>query len=435
MQRRRYVAMAVAVITTAVVLAGCAVSGSSDEGNKGSEGTGSAGTLVVGGTERPYSHAVVEAFKEAHPDIAVEEAYGTQVVDDGTIQALLRSGKGPDVLTVNAGPSRIGALIRDGLIRSIDDIYVAHDLDSAYLPDVIQQVRAQDDSGQAYEAVEGLDVFQVYYQTAVFDDLGLEPPTTWDEFIDICDQFAAAGIDPIALGLRDSVGGGWLAGQLVQSSAGRDLMTDVFAGDASFTDPKIVAGLQALNDLVDAGYIDGPTALAFKYDEALAAFMGGQYGMMAMAQAQPLQLKLTSDVDVSGLEAFTLPAFDSSMPSIPTAGTAVSWVVNAASKADPAAIEAWMAFVSSDEYVTAMLSNGSNYVPAVASDWASFAEPPALIAQSNAELAKGVGYNPSVYLPGAGGPAWFTAIQGVVSGSMTPEEAAASVDEGMRTQK
>jgi raffinose/stachyose/melibiose transport system substrate-binding protein len=43
------------------------------------------------------------------------------------------------------------------------------------------------------------------------------------------------------------------------------------------------------------------------------------------------------------------------------------------------------------------------------------------------ELSKGAGYNPSVYLPAPVKDAWYQAVQGIVTGSATPEAAMAQV--------
>ena len=81
------------------------------------------GTLRGAGISYDYTPAVVEAFQQAHPDISFEFAPGTLSFEDGQIQAALQSGEGPDVVNVNSGPGRVGALATSGLIMSLDAFY------------------------------------------------------------------------------------------------------------------------------------------------------------------------------------------------------------------------------------------------------------------------------------------------------------------------
>src|SRR5690606_1526618 len=105
---------------------------------------------------------------------------------------------------------------------------------------------------------------QFYYHIDVFEENGLEPPTTWDEFLNVCQTLKDAGVQPIILGARDNFQGGWLFGNILQSSVGREAMTEVVYGDGDFTQPDFIRAAEMLKQLVDEEYISGMEAAALE---------------------------------------------------------------------------------------------------------------------------------------------------------------------------
>lgn len=385
------------------------------------------GTLRGAGISYDYTPAVVEAFQQAHPDISFEFAPGTLSFEDGQIQAALQSGEGPDVVNVNSGPGRVGALATSGLIMSLDAFYERTGAADRYKEGVIEQIRNQPPQGEISEIVEGLDVFQFYYHMDAFEENGLEPPETWEEFLNVCQVLQDAGIQPIILGARDNFQGGWLFGNLIQSSAGRELMTEVIYGDGDFTHPDILRAAEMLKELVDANYINGLEAAALEGAQAQAAFGQGQGGMTVQQQSFPISLA-NDGIDTSRIGSFVMPSRREGETSIPTAGLAHSWVLNASTENLEAA-EAWLEWVISDEYLRLAYENGGGLVPAriVPDD----IELPPAVQDAAEKVEAGAGYNPSVYLPAGGTAAWYTAMQNLITGQASPEEAVAGVQEAL----
>lgn len=425
MKRRRLVPLCIP-IAVAAALAACGApgGGDDDEGSATEETTGPAtGTLVVGGTEAGYMDAVVEGFKESHPDIDVQ--YSTLGVnfEGGGIQTLLRSGSGPDVLLVNSGPGRVGLLSEAGLIRPLDDVYEEFDLDDVYEPWITDQIRAQGD-GTIYEIVEGVGVYQVYYNRKIFQDAGIEPPQTWDDFLSNCTTLVDAGVLPIVAGVRDNFAGGWMLGQLLQSSAGTDTMSDVIYNGGEFAQPDVLRGAEMLETLLDQGCIDGNAAAALDALQAKAAFIDGQGAMAFVAQELPGEAeKAGANRDDFG--SFSMPSRDSNRPPTPTAGLGYSWVMNADTENLPAA-KAWMEWVASDDYLRLTAENGLVQVPArTIPDGVD-------IDQSLADSAEarndGAGFNPSVYLESGVVDAYYAAIQGLFTGQLSPQQAMEQID-------
>ena len=392
---------------------------------------GDQATLRAAGIEYDYTPAVVEAFQGANPDIPIDWTGGTLSFEQGQIQTTLQSGEGPDVVNVNSGPGRVGLLATSGLILRLDDFYERTGAIETYQPGVIEQIQNQPPEGEIYEVVEGLDVFQVYYNSDIFAEHGLEPPQTWDDFLAICQTLKDAGVQPIVLGARDNFQGGWLFGNLVQASAGREVMTEVIYGDGDFTHPDILRAAEMLKTLVDEDYINGLEAAALEGEQAEAAFANGQGAMTVNAQGLPINLE-RDGVDVSFIDAFLIPSLNEGQPPAPSAGLAHSWVINASTQNQEAA-EAWLEWVISDEYLQVAIDNGGALVPArIVPDSITL---PAPIQDASEKLANGAGYNPSVYLPTAAKDAWYAALQMIITGQASPEEAVAGVQEALEESR
>lgn len=379
-------------------------------------------TLKVS-TGRVYAEQLAAPFQEANPTITVEISSGGLVFEDGSLQTTLQSGEGPDVLNVNSGPGRVGVLAASGLILPLDDLYQRAGLADVYLPDVMEQLQAQTPDGKIYEIVEGLDVFQFYYRKDIFEENGLLPPETWDEFLTLCQALKDAGTQPIILGARDNFQGGWLFGNLVQASAGREAMTEVIYGEGDFTEPNFVRAAEQLKQFVDEGYINGLEAAALDGDQAQAAFGEAQGGMIVLAQGQVITLG-QDGLDLNLIGSFLLPSLNEGQAPAPTAGLATSWVVNADTDYADAAV-AWMEWSASDEFQTIGIENGGFLVPArTIPDGVTL---PPTMQDAVDKLAAGAGYNPSVYFAAIAKDAWYAALQMIITGQASPEEAFAEV--------
>lgn len=154
----------------------------------------------------------------------------------------------------------------------------------------------------------------VLYNRDIFDEQGVEPPTTWDEFMTLCETLSAAGVTPIYSTFRDpwtiaqgpfdySVGGmvdvTEFFTQLKQQGADVGPDTPV-AFSQQFVEPveRMKAFIGYSNDdAASRGYGDGN--LAFANGEA-AMYFQGPWALTEIAKTNP-------DMNVG---AFPLPMTD-----------------------------------------------------------------------------------------------------------------------------
>lgn len=388
-------------------------------------------TLQVTALERPFMKDVIAKFEQDHPNVTVTFTNQMPKFEDGSVQTILRSGGGPDVLELSAGPARVGQLIKNGLIPEINEIYSEENLTANLRPYVLKQLDAYSE-GKYSEVVSGIDVFQVYYNKAIFARLGLAEPKTWEEFLHICAAVKDGGVLPIVAGFRDNLQGGWMFGNIVQAVAGTQAMTEVIYGDGKFDQPALIRAAQTLSDFVDKGYIDGGQASALGSDQSMAAFFQGRGAMTVLGQTHLIRAETNDKVDISQFGSFLMPSPNPGQAPAATAGLGTSWVMNPTSHA-PKASRDWLRWVASEEYVTmALKSGGFNSVPARKLPAGVSMGPMLDAASNNVDEA---GYNPSVFLPAKAVAAWYQAPQAIVTKQKTPKQAMAEIQSALSQAK
>ncbi|GAB3395603.1 extracellular solute-binding protein [Humibacter soli] len=164
---------------TALALAGAALVGCSS-------GSGDGGKVTITVGNEPTSDQTaqlkiykqqVASFEKANPNVTVKSS--TTTYDPQTFQALVASGKMPDVFFVPF--TDIQSLIARGQVADITNEYKADSQASKVNPEVEKVATA---NGKTYGAAVGAYTMALVYNRALFTKAGLDPdkpPTTWDE--------------------------------------------------------------------------------------------------------------------------------------------------------------------------------------------------------------------------------------------------------------
>jgi raffinose/stachyose/melibiose transport system substrate-binding protein len=154
----------------------------------------------------------------------------------------------------------------------------------------------------------------VLYNRAIFDQVGVEPPTTWDEFLTLCQTLSAAGVTPIYSTFKDpwTIAQGHfdysVGGMLDTTKFFTDLKAegaDVDAGSPVSFEEQFKAPVERMQEFVgfsqdnavSRGYGDGN--LAFANGES-AMYLQGPWAIGEIAKSNP-------DLEVG---AFPLPMTD-----------------------------------------------------------------------------------------------------------------------------
>lgn len=118
----------------------------------------------------------------------------------------------------------------------------------------------------------------IFYNKAIFAELGLDEPQTFDELLAANDTLLAAGITPMA----EAGAAMWpvtrLIGMHAYRTLGPDAMIDIRDGKAKLTDDEYVAAAQAVADMAAAGHF-GEGFISMDPAAATNAFLTGAAAM------------------------------------------------------------------------------------------------------------------------------------------------------------
>ncbi|MDJ0334921.1 extracellular solute-binding protein [Salinibacterium sp. G-O1] len=157
----------------------------------------------------------------------------------------LSASKGPDLLHVKSY-GVIEQFAEAGSLEPLDEIVPGI---ADYSDNVLAGTKNRQD-GLVYGIPFSIQTMQVFYNKTIFDELGLSVPTTYDEFIEVCDALKAAGITPLVTG-GDNVPQLSLVADTLGSArrGGADFEKAFLAGKTDLSDPDYVASLEIMKEL------------------------------------------------------------------------------------------------------------------------------------------------------------------------------------------
>ncbi len=119
----------------------------------------------------------------------------------------------------------------------------------------------------------------VYYNTEIFEQYGLEVPTTLDELYAVCDKLVAEGVVPFAM---DDT---WIIGnvlfQAILQANDPTTVEKLLSNEIDYTDPAVLAAYEQLDDMFSRGYFgDRSTVAARDISETKELFAAGKTAMI-----------------------------------------------------------------------------------------------------------------------------------------------------------
>ncbi|RSN68350.1 sugar ABC transporter substrate-binding protein [Actinomadura sp. WAC 06369] len=280
MKAGRGAALLAAVAASALALAGCG----------GGDAESDPNVLRLWHYESPDSamgvawNAAIKEFEKTHPGVKVEfEEKGFEQIQK-TASMVLNSDDAPDIMEYNKGNATAGALSKQGLLTDMTAEVAERGWDKLIDPNVAVTAKYDDKGVMGGEKWFGVpnyaEYVMVYYNKELFEEHGVEVPTTMAEFTEALDAFVAKGVTPLT-----NAGAEYMAHQFVyQHALARADRTWIdslqrYTGPVDFTDPAWTHGATTFKEWVGKGYVDKNT-VGQKAEEAGVAFMKGEYPMM-----------------------------------------------------------------------------------------------------------------------------------------------------------
>lgn len=279
--KSRVIAAAIAAAALALPLAACSSSGDDGGSANGEQVELSFFHRWPNEPKKAYFDELVAEFEAENPDIKIKTE---SVLNDNykdKIKVVAGSANAPDVMFSWSG-SFINELVKGDALLELDS-WLAEDteLRDSFFESQLPPLQVD---GVQYGLPIGMHSKVFYYNTEVFDELGLETPTTWPEFTELLETIEKeTGKNAIEFGAVDT----WTIAHYLGTLNQRVVDPEVFAADqdpatGEFTDPGYVMALERLEEV--AGYANDDF-LAIDHEMARNAWISGDGAPIFYAQS------------------------------------------------------------------------------------------------------------------------------------------------------
>ena len=411
---------AVLTLTACAALSG----GSSPQDNTPDEVStdisGAAATLTLAYTDDPPSSELVEGFEARYPDVTVELQQTPFTDYVKTITLSMTSGDAPDIAQYNPGAMR--SLIPGGHILNLDAYAEAYGWEESFPPASLEPLQSDDEAsefatGSLYAAPGALSVLGVFYNTELLEEAGVqEPPATLDDFEDALAAADEAGVAPLSVGGLE-VGGFQIWNALLNMLGDHSEYKDWVYGAAGSTIETDAAAeaTETFSRWVDEGYIT-EGANATSDDDARAEFVNGDSLFLVTGNWAAFELEAEMGDDAGFL---LMPGRTADQAPV-ASGASVAYAVSSRTE-HPDVAAAFLDYLSSAEAAQIQLDTG--FMPV---DTQAPAEGGGLLDEVNTGFAEVADHDGIVPFPDYATPGMIDqltpGVQGLISGSSTPEE-------------
>lgn len=165
----------------------------------------------------------------------------------------------------------------------------------------------------------------MFYNKQIFEENGVAVPTTFDEFLTVCETLKANGVTPMALCGTDA----WIPAQFVQQiaggMAGDALFKSICAGEEVWNNETHVKAAEEVKAMADAGWFQ-EGYIGMGPEESTALFESGQTAMYFQGAWDAGRIMESSVGEVAG--AFVLPAYDAQYNNISVGSVDTSFALS-----------------------------------------------------------------------------------------------------------
>lgn len=368
---------------------------------------------------------ILDAFHEAYPNITIQFDPTNPPDYNATLRTQLEGGTAPDLFYLRSyATSR--QLYEEGFLEPLDDV-------DGLMDSFTAEARAPwaTADGEPYGVPFIAVSHGVYYNVDLFNELGIEVPQTWEELLDAAAAIQEEGYEPFA----NASGDEWTIAEIVFMNiapnfiGGYEGRQAYLNGERCFNDENAVAAFQAVADI--APYLpEGQEALTY-YDSQQLFLMGEAAMWLGGSWDIPL---FESEEPEFEWSVFAVPAPEGQDMSYVTFHMDAGMGINAAApEANKEAAKLFLEWMATPEFAQLLGDTLPGFFP-ISENSIELSN-----THANAFLALNEGRGLDVrwawegLLDGA--PDGYTLMQngalGVISGEMTPQEAADALQAGL----
>jgi raffinose/stachyose/melibiose transport system substrate-binding protein len=341
-----------------------------------------------------------------------------------TLKLALSGDTPPAVIQANQGYPDMGAFVKAGYLRPMDDYADLYGW-TDYYPEGLLKLNSFSSDGVTWQGDTLYGVSQtgelvgLFYNQDVLSSIGLDaPPATVDELTDALGKIKTKDVLPLSFGNVEKSPGIHLFGVVLSAVAGQEYVNNlVTSASGAWTDDQCVQAATLLKQWQDQGYIT-PDSSGVSRDAAVSTFTDGDAGFCITGTWYQQNMEEGKAADAIGFAALTP---DGSQTPVTMGGEGLSWAITAkAEKPDVAA--AYINFITDAEASKTLVE--TNNLPTVVPEGAA---PESQVGQDIFEnfqtISESNGLTP--YLDYATTTFYDTltaAAQDLLAGQVTPEE-------------
>lgn len=235
----------------------------------------------------------IKEFEEANPNVKINV---DSVLNDSykeKVRVLVSNDDLPDIFS-SWSDTFAENLVSSGRIKPLTDLIES---DSDWSGKIIEsQYEGFTFDDTTYGIPFTIDGKAFFYNKEIFEEVGVDAPETYDEFIEVLDELQAAGYEtPLVEGLTDA----WAISHYMGTIFHRVVEPEILAQDynpetAAFTDESYIKGLEIFQELTT--YM-GEVSTAIDHEAARNMFSAGEVPVLYMQFAEILMVEDAGDVD------------------------------------------------------------------------------------------------------------------------------------------
>jgi len=286
MARDKFMKMFGLLAATAMFLAACGGAAPASE-EAPAEGAANDGAKKLeifswwtNGGEADGINAMYEIYKQQNPGVeiinaTVAGAAGTNAKT--VLKTRLEGGDPPDSWQVHAGKELTQYVDADKM-EPLTAFFAEQGFDKVMPAGLIEQLKYKGEIWSVPVNIHRSNV--LWYNKKIFDENGLTPPTTFEEFVTVADALKAKGITPLALGGKDKFETPHLFESVLLGTYGVDDYNKLVAGDeAMWQDARLAQSAENLKMMISYSNED---RASLAWADAAQLVLDGKAGMTIM---------------------------------------------------------------------------------------------------------------------------------------------------------
>lgn len=233
-------------------------------------------------------------------------SYSDQPQYEAFIRQSFRTDESPGLFTWATGP-QLKELVDEGLIAETTDIW-NEAIEEGWVSEDLKEYYTYDD--KQYCVPLNIAYWVMYYNIPIFEENGIEVPTTWDELMDAAATLSENGVTPF---YTTSTLFTFVWFETLVAGTDPELYKGLETGEVSYTDPRIVEIMNMWLEQEEAGWFTDPGSTT----DPAAMLNNGEMAMINFGTFFSGSLKGVGMEPGVDYGTFIIPAVDAGLEKTP----------------------------------------------------------------------------------------------------------------------